>query len=248
MAKEIYRLLPHESTVYLGDTARVPYGNRSPETVIQFVQESVEALLKYDVKTIVIACGTASSVALDHLQQKCTNLPILGVIDPAAKTAAELTKSNHVGVIGTNATIASNSFGKAVLNHNPSVVIHNQSCPLFVPLVEEGITDHHLILAETVKYYLANLKSAPIDTLILGCTHYPIISEAISSYLPQAVLVNAGVSVAKNLQQLLTQRQLSNSTAATATHKYLVTDKNPAFEKTAQTFLGRPIHVEKISL
>lgn len=248
VAKEIYNLLPHENTIYIGDTARVPYGNRSPETVTQFTIESIEALLKFKVKTVVIACGTASSVALKYVQQKYPNLLILGVIDPAAQDAVHTTSSNHIGVIGTNATIGSNSFTNAIRRYNRNITVHSQSCPLFVPLVEEGIINHEIILKETVKYYLTHLKSTPIDTLILGCTHYPIIGHVISAFLPSVKLVNTGASLATNLQSTLHQHQILNSTNAPGVHRYFVTDKHSAFEATAHTFLNEKITIQKIEL
>jgi glutamate racemase len=248
VAKEIYRLLPNESTIYIGDTARVPYGNRSREAVTQFTQELIDALLTFDVKAVVIACGTASSVALPNLQDAYKQIPIIGVIEPAAENAVSVTTSNHIGVIGTQATIASNSFGNFIKKSNPHIEIHNQSCPLFVPIVEEGIINDHPILLETIKHYLSRLRQTQIDTLILGCTHYPIISHAIADYLPGIHLINAGESVAEKLHRLLTKYQLENSGSKNPVHRYFVTDMNQNFETVAQTFLGKPIAIEKIAI
>jgi glutamate racemase len=248
VAKEIYRLLPNESTIYIGDTARVPYGNRSREAVTQFTQELIDALLTLDVKAVVIACGTASSVALPNLQDAYKQIPIIGVIEPAAENAVSVTTSNHIGVIGTQATIASNSFGNFIKKSNPHIEIHNQSCPLFVPIVEEGIINDHPILLEAIKHYLNKLQQTQIDTLILGCTHYPIISHAIADYLPGVNLINAGVSVAQELNHLLINNHIENTSAKSPRHRYFVTDINQNFEEVAQTFLGKQISIEKIAI
>lgn len=247
VAKEIYQLLPHESTIYLGDTARVPYGNRSPKTITNFAIQAIQFLIQANVKAIVIACGTVSSVSLPSLRRQFPTIHLIGVIEPTARDALSQSKQFNIGVIGTNATIKSQAFEKTLKSINPKVNVVAQSCPLFVPIIEEGITHNHPIINETIKYYLADIKKSSIDTLILGCTHYPLITTPLKQFLPHINLVNPGISVANHLQQILTtQRLLSNN--QTTIHTYYLTDKNDTFEKVATLFLGEPITATQISL
>jgi len=190
--KHLVRLMPTERFVYLGDTARVPYGNKSAETVQAYSKQCAAFLLQHNVKMIVVACNTASALALDVLRRD-VSVPVLGVIEPAAAEAARATRSRMVGVIGTRATISSNSYARAIELAAPdmNIVVHSQPCPLFVPLVEEGWLDTaatRLIAGEYLRPLLAN----GIDTLVLGCTHYPLLKPVLSSMLPDVSLIDCG--------------------------------------------------------
>lgn len=241
VAKEIFSILPNESTIYIGDTARVPYGNRSSSTIIQFTSELISFLIKQDVKAIVVACATASSLALETVKQQFPQIPIFGVINPAAKTAAKTTKNHQIGIIGTRATIASKAFSKAIKVHNSQANISTQACPLFVPIIEEGIT-HGKILDSAIEFYLQKLPTS-IDTLVLGCTHYPIITSKIQKYLPRTNLINPGKSVASSLKQNLEAKQLQ-STNTKPTHVFYATDVTPNFKRIAEMFLGFQIEIK----
>ncbi|WP_407062918.1 glutamate racemase [Chloracidobacterium aggregatum] len=176
--------LPQESFVYLGDTARIPYGTRSPETVCAYARQDAAFLLACGVKLIVIACNTASSVALDLLQAN-SPVPVVGVIEPGARQAAAVTRCGHIGVIGTEATMASAAYPRAIRRIAPAVRVTSQSCPLFVPLVEEGWAQHP-VTATVAAEYLTPLREAEVDTLVLGCTHYPVLEDVIRRVMGKA--------------------------------------------------------------
>jgi glutamate racemase len=244
--KEIHRLLPNESTIYVGDTARVPYGNRSPDTVTQFSQEIANFLIKENVKALVIACATASSVALKSLQQKFSSLPIIGVINPTAHDVVASTPPNthpHMCIIGTRTTIQSKSFETAITTEAQSkkIAISTSAiaCPLFVPLIEEGISSGAM-LNQTISHYLSPLKNNAPSHIILGCTHYPLIAASIQTYLPDAKVINPGVATANALKKLIQENQLENNKLPT-THTYYATDITPTLNQQAQYFLGHPV-------
>ncbi len=242
VAKEIYSHLPLESTIYIGDTARVPYGPRSRETVIRFSRQLVKFLLNQNVKLIVVACSTVSAQALTTLQKE-NSIPIIGVIEPSAKTTATSTRSKHIIVIGTKGTIESEAFVKAINRHNPSITIEQQACPLFVPLIEEGITKHS-ILNPIIDHYLNRFKTTMADHLILGCTHYPLIAHNIISYLnnPKISVVNPAIATAKATKTFLLKHELSSPSNTNPWHTYYTTDNPNSFRSIAQKFLGKPIH------
>lgn len=240
--KEIHALLPKESTVYLGDTARVPYGNRSTESIIKFTIESINTLLRHQVKAVIIACGTSSSVALKEVRSHFS-LPLIGVIEPASAQAAATTNTNQVGIIGTNATINSKSFETKIKDINPNISTFSTACPLFVPIIEEGIDPDHPIVTNTIKYYLQPFSEKNIDTLVLGCTHYPLIATQIQSFLPTVKLINVGVSLAHTLKQTLQDNHL-NSSQSNPRHSYFVTDKNINFNRIASNFLNKNIEIQ----
>lgn len=248
VVKEIIKTLPQESIVYIGDTARVPYGNRSKEAVIQFSLEITKNLVAKNVKAIVVACATASSLAIDAIKQQYPHLPIIGVIDSTALEAAQRTKNGAIGIIGTRATINSKSFEKHLKKTLPNATTISQSCPLFVPIIEEGIINDQPILKEVLRLYLDPLKTSTIDTLILGCTHYPLIAKHITKHLPGICLINPGKSTAHSLKKLLDDKKLTNQSDKKPHHKYFVTDYNENFETTAKLFLNQQIKIEKISL
>lgn len=209
VAREIMRQMPNEKIVYFGDTARVPYGSKSKETVTRFSKQIVRFLQTHQVKTIVVACNTASAYALDELEQE-TDIPVIGVLKPGAKTAAEVTQNGKIGVIATEATIGSRMYTKYIKELNKQVTIYGKACPLFVPLVEEGLWQDP-VTDEIAKRYLTELIDIDIDTLILGCTHYPLIRSTLGKIMGENVtLVNPAYETAMELKELLSQKGLLN--------------------------------------
>lgn len=209
VAREIMRQIPNEKIVYFGDTARVPYGSKSKETVTRFSRQIVRFLQTFQVKTIVVACNTASAYALDELEREI-EIPIIGVVKPGAKTAVEVTKNGRVGVIATDATIGSQIYTKYIKELNKDVTIYGKACPLFVPLVEEGLWQDP-VTDEIARRYLAELIDIDIDTLILGCTHYPLIRSTLGKIMGEQVnLVNPAYETARELKELLEQKGLLN--------------------------------------
>lgn len=209
VAREIMRQIPNEKIVYFGDTARVPYGSKSKETVTRFSRQIVRFLQTFQVKTIVVACNTASAYALDELEREI-EIPIIGVVKPGAKTAVEVTKNGRVGVIATDATIGSQIYTKYIKELNKDVTIYGKACPLFVPLVEEGLWQDP-VTDEIARRYLTELIDIDIDTLILGCTHYPLIRSTLGKIMgEQVTLVNPAYETARELKELLEQKGLLN--------------------------------------
>jgi glutamate racemase len=236
--KHLSRLLPDERFVYLGDTARVPYGNRSAETVRLYATQCAAFLMGHDVKMIVVACNTVSALALDTLRA-AVPVPVIGMIEPAARVAANRSSNGNIGVIGTRATIASDSYAKAITAASSRTVhVHSRACPLFVPLVEEGWLDTpatRLIAEEYVRPLAAN----GIDTLVLGCTHYPLLAPVLRDLLPNVDLVDCGEAAAEDARRAL-GLEVTTATHAPVLSLY-VTDTTPAFTHLAGQFLGRPV-------
>ena len=244
VVRELLRILPREPIVYLGDTARVPYGNKSRETVLKFSTENVLFLLHHDVKLVIIACHTASSFALPFLERHFKH-PILGVIEPGVEMALQTTRSGRIGVIGTHATISSGAYPHAFGRHNsnPKVKVFQVPCPLFVPLVEEGCLSDS-ITEQVASRYLSPLKAARIDTLILGCTHYPLLKPVVARAVGSKVrLIDSAYQVALKarevLQSLGLERSAGNGTGAT--RRFFVTDEPRHFESLSRRFLGRRV-------
>jgi len=239
VVKHCARMLPHERFVYLGDTARVPYGNKSAETVQTYSAQCAAFLLSHDVKMIIVACNTASALALDMLRAS-VSVPVVGMIEPAARSAAATTSNGHIGVIGTRATIASDSYARAITHAagERRIDVHSRPCPLFAPLVEEGwlASPATRLIAEE---YLRPLVANGIDTLVLGCTHYPLLMPVLSDMLPGVTLIDCGSCAAEEARTLLGVEQ-TPPTAATQIDLY-VTDHTPAFTMLARQFLGMPI-------
>ena len=177
VAREISRQLPYENIVYFGDTARVPYGSKSQNTIIRFSEQIIRFLRTKQVKAIVIACNTASALALDAVKDEF-DLPIIGVVIPGARAAVEATTNGKVGVVGTEATVQSGMYTKVIQGMNPKIEVIEKACPLFVPLVEEGFKEH-IVTREIIEYYLESMRNTDIDAMILGCTHYPLLRSKI---------------------------------------------------------------------
>lgn len=242
--RELFRQLPHESVVYFGDTARLPYGNKSQETVTRFSLEIASFLVRQNVKCLVVACNTASSHALDTLRARY-DLPIVGVIDPAAKAAVAASPHGLVGVVGTLATVGSHAYVEAIRRIAPGANVLSRACPLFVPLVEEGWLDHRVtrLVAEE---YLAELRAARLESLILGCTHYPLLAPLLHELMgPEVTLVDSGAEAARATAQLLAERGQLAPDAGTRgpQHHFFLSDepRRRSFGKVAESFLGRPL-------
>ncbi len=251
VVKELRRILPNEDIIYFGDTGRVPYGNRSRETIRRYAKEDENFLLSQDVKAIIAACGTVSSVAADISDQ--LPIPFFEVVSHASKQAAETTVNKKIGVIGTSATVKSGKHKEYILKQLSDAEVIAQSCPLFVPLVEEGwYKKEDAVVTETVRRYLEPMIKYGVDTLILGCTHYPVLGEAISSVLGNKVkLINAGTATADAVREYLkTQNQLNNGENEGGI-KFYVSDKADSFKHQASILLGCGIddgRVEQVSL
>jgi glutamate racemase len=246
--KEIFTALPRENTIYLGDTARVPYGIRSPETVTRYSFENTRFLSSKQVKMLVIACNTASSVSLDAVRENFP-VPVVGVIEPGAKAAAAATKNKKVGVIGTEATVKSNSYPRAIRSVDSSVEVFSIPCPLFVPFVEEGWTEG-LITEMVAERYLADIRAKGIDTLVLGCTHYPLLKTVLAKVMGDGVrLIDSAIETAREIRSILRSSSLLNESAGSVNHEFYVTDAPQKFLYVGERFLGRKIaHIEQTKL
>lgn len=212
VAREIMRQLPGERIIYFGDTARLPYGSKSRDTVIRYSRQIIRFLRTRDVKAIVIACNTASSYALETVQAEA-DIPVIGVINAGARTAVCATRNGKIGVIGTEGTIGSGIYTEVMRGMRPDIKVYGKSCPLFVPLVEEGLL-HDSVTDEIASRYLSELKGKYIDTLVLGCTHYPLLRSTLRRLMGEEVtLVNPAYETALELKKLLEQKNLSRQGA-----------------------------------
>ena len=248
VVRELMRQLPHESIVYFGDTARVPYGPKSPETVVRYSREITSFLRNQGVKAVVVACNTATAHALPTLRKEY-DLPIIGVIEPGSRAAARATRSGKVGVIGTQGTINSHAYEHAIHEALPTASIVARACPLFVPLVEEGWleTDATNIIA---REYLGEFADAKVDTLVLGCTHYPLLKRAIGEVVGRSVrLIDSAEETAAQTAVTLREAGLTNSDDGEPSYRFIASDVPDQFLRVGQRFLGRTIdHVETVTL
>lgn len=239
VAREIMRQMPNEKIIYFGDTARVPYGSKSQETVTRFSEQIVRFLQTFQVKTIVVACNTASAYALDTLEGKL-EIPIIGVVKPGARVAAQTTKNGRIGVIATEATIGSQIYTEYIKELNRDVTIYGKACPLFVPLVEEGLLEDP-VTEEIARRYLAELIDIDIDTLILGCTHYPLIRSTLGRIMGEKVtLVNPAYETAVELKEMLKTMDLLNEEApglGSDRYRFYVSDKAEKFVRFANSII-----------
>jgi glutamate racemase len=237
VARAIYQCLPNESTVYFGDTARVPYGPKSPETVRRYSREILHWLLDQGVKAVVIACNTSTAHALDELREE-SPVPVIGVIEPGAAAAAAVDGNAPIGVIGTAGTITSNAYVRAIHRFRPDARVVQQACPLFVPLVEEGWFEHPA--AELIaREYLIPLRAAKVGALVLGCTHYPLLRPLMQRVLGDDVrLIDSGEETAGAVARALRTDGLGAPTEATPTHRFAVSDDEPRFRQIGARFIG----------
>lgn len=248
VAREIMRQLPNERIVYFGDTARVPYGSKSKETVTRFSRQIVRFLRTQKVKAIVAACNTASACALDELEHE-VDIPIIGVVKPGARAAIEATKNGRIGVIGTEATINSGIYNRYIEQNDSSVKIIGKACPLFVPLVEEGLWEDP-VTDEIARRYLTELIDSDIDTLMLGCTHYPLIRSTVGRIMgEQVTLVNPAYETARELKKLLLSKGLESDHRpglGTELYRFFVSDAADKFQRFANSILTYGILSAKV--
>jgi glutamate racemase len=248
VARAMYEQLPHESTIYFGDTARVPYGPKSPDTVRRYSLEILHWLLSQGVKAVVIACNTSTAHALEALQA-ASPVPVVGVIEPGARAAVSATHRGPIGVIGTSGTIASNAYTRAIQAAKPGAVVQQRACPLFVPLVEEGWFEHpaaELIAAE----YLEPLKQAGVDVMVLGCTHYPLLKPLLQRTMgPNTRLIDSGEETAAAVATALRAAGLDAPAEGTPYHRFVVSDDEARFRQVGSRFIGERLgKAEVVSL
>jgi len=233
--RAILEALPSADTVYLGDTARVPYGTKSAETVTQYSLRNARFLARHGIELLVVACNTASAVALPALRAELA-VPVIGVVEPGARVAARASRAGRIGVIGTQGTVASGAYQAAIRRAREGAEVIARACPLFVPLAEEGWTDpEDEVVRGVVRRYLAPLAEARVDTLVLGCTHYPLLETAIGRELPGVSLVDSARAVAAEIRERLSDGEGSGA------HRFFVTDAPERFLAVAGRFLGRPV-------
>ncbi len=248
VAKRIISMLPNENIVYFGDTARVPYGSKSNSTVIEYAIQDAQFLINKNVKLIIVACNTASSVALDSLKRKY-NIPIIGMIEPGASLAVKKSKNKRVGVIGTNSTINNKAYSEQIKTLDAEISIIEKACPLFVPIAEEGWLNHEATRLIAIEY-LQEFIDAEIDTLILGCTHYPLLAETIQNIMGEKVtLIDSGYAASLQVENYLEGRGVRNDSHQVGTHQFYVSDLPNKFKTIAERFLGSKVnHIEKIDV
>ncbi len=245
VAREIFTILPHENVIYFGDVGRYPYGGRSREIITRFTIQDIAFLQEHKVKYIICACNTVSAVALDEVGPNYP-LPIIGVIRPGAQAAVERTKSGRIGVIGTHATINSNTYARTIHDLNPDIKVFSLACPLFVPLAEEGYIDKEATYL-IAKDYLQTMHDVDVDTLILGCTHYPLLKQVIADVMGEKVtLIDSGEETARAAKRAMTAAGLIAEQPAgkpkfQADHKFFVSDVPEKFSQVATRFLGRVV-------
>ena len=240
--KEIMNAMPEEDTIYLGDTARVPYGTKSAETVTRYSFENARFLLKFNIKLLVVACNTASAYCLPSLQRELP-IPVVGVIEPGARRAVEVTKTKKIGVIGTEGTIKSGAYFDAIKTIDPSVAVFTRACPLFVPLAEEGWTNNQ-VARLTAQAYLQEMKKNWIDVLVLGCTHYPLLKEVIREVVGEDVaLIDSGHETAAEVFRCLLEKKLMMPISSTPRfNRFFVTDSPERFKQVGSKFMGNNLN------
>lgn len=251
VVKSIVKTMPNENIIYFGDTAHVPYGTRSKEQIIEYVLNDVSFLSRFSIKAIVIACNTADSAARDKIEEKYSDLPVYGVVAPAAKKAVELTKNKRIGIIATNATVNSGAYEKTIHHLDPQVQVTSFACPLLVPLVEEGrFKKGDSVIEEVLREYLTPLKNEGIDALVLGCTHYPLLTEIISEIMGEDVaIISSSVAAAEDLKEGLCKKNILSQTPKSE-RKYFVSDNAADFKKHALVFMGDDLggNVEQVDI
>lgn len=248
VVKELMEHLPGEDIVYFGDTARIPYGTRSSETVIRYSQQCIRFLLSQGIKMIVIACNTVSSISLD-IVRPMFDIPIIGVIEPGARAAVDATDNGRIGVIGTQATIRSRAYEKAIAKRNPKAQVLTTPCSLFVPIVEEGWSNTKIALL-TVERYLDTMRKEGIDTLLLGCTHYPLLEATIGQVMGEGVsLINPAHGTALEVERILGENNIIRKNRDTGQYSFFVSDLGDKFQDIGSSFLGRDIeYAQKVDI
>jgi glutamate racemase len=240
VVKQLIKHLPRENLVYFGDTARLPYGTKSDKLIKQYALENATFLQQYDIKFLVVACNSASSVALETLEANLS-VPVTGVITPGVHAAVKATSNKRIGVIGTTATINSDAYTKIIKQLDPSIQVYGQPCPLLVPLVEEGWI-HDEITRLTIRKYLNPLLKQKIDSIILGCTHFPVLKKVISQEVgDHIILIDSGEETAKTVQSILNELNLSREKDSDGTVRFFVSDIPGKFDEIGTRFLGKPL-------
>lgn len=249
VAKEILNTLPNEKLIYFGDTARVPYGNKSPETIIRYSRQIADFLVSQNVKAIVIACNTASAMALEAVQES-VEVPVIGVVRPGTDAALKATQNHRIGVIGTEGTIKSGIYDRYIKEKDAEAVVFDKACPLFVNLVEEGMIDDPVTVIMIHRYLDDIICQNNIDTLILGCTHYPLLQEVIRREVGGGIrLVNPAYETACSLKRLLEEKGLaSSSVPEPAAHKFYVSDAAEKFRHFAEDILSLNIYSAELKV
>ncbi len=245
--KKVMEIMPNENIIYFGDTGRVPYGTKSRETIKKYVMQDINFLETFDIKFIIIACGTASSATLPYIKEDI-NTDIIGVLEPTCKMAVSLTKNKKIGVIGTQGAINSGKYKETINELDNDIEVFSKACPMFVPIVENGYTKGE-VAKIIVEEYLAPLKEEGIDTLILGCTHYPLLTDEIQKFMGDGVtLVNSGAAAALEAREILKENDMLGSCKGEV--KYYVSDTVDSFQELGSAFLERNIggDVEKIDI
>lgn len=244
--QQMIKALPNEQIVYFGDTARLPYGDKSRETILRYTIESAIFLMEQDIKVLVIACNTASTCAIEKLQQ-IFNIPIVGVISPGAERAAQVTRNKRIAVLSTRATMRSGMYEREIKKRCPDAEVTTIACPLFVPLVEEHWITHPAAKL-VVREYLEPLRKQNIDTILLGCTHYPLLRHMIEEEFPEVNIVDSALTCAEKVSEILAGQQLLAKTGAGPQHRYYVSDDPAKFRTLGRNFLGMPLeHVEAVT-
>ncbi|HEY0971007.1 MAG TPA: glutamate racemase [Gemmatimonadales bacterium] len=248
VAHELMRQMPDEQIVYVGDTARVPYGPKSPETVLRYSREIASFLCEQEVKLVVIACNTATAHALDALVEELP-VPVIGVVEPGARAAVRASATGRIGVIGTTGTVRSGAYEHAIMRLEPDAVVVSQPCPLFVPLVEEGWTEHEATRLVAFEY-LAPLAAASVDTLVLGCTHYPLLKRLIGETIGRGIrLIDSAEETAMEVARRLAEAGLRAAPGHVPAHRFYATDDAAQMLRLGQRFLGSAVeHVETLAL
>lgn len=240
VAKELIKALPDEDLIYLGDTARVPYGTKSERTVIAYSRSNAEFLISKGIKLLVVACNTASSVSIPNLRNEL-EIPVIGVIEPGAKKAVSVTKSGKIGVIGTPSTISSSAYTKAIHNLDSEIEVYTKACPLFVPLADEGRTEGEIV-ERIAEDYLSPIKESGIDVLVLGCTHYPLLKNTLHKVMgPEITLVDSAEETTSQIKSVLTEIDLLNESNPKSEREFYLTDVSDTFLSVAGRFLGEKI-------
>ena len=249
VAGSIMRALPHENVIYFGDTAHLPYGTKSEKQIRSYCRKDVSFLNRYDLKALVIACNTADSVARETLEQEF-DLPIYGVIEPASRKAARSTVNNRIGIMATSATVRSGAYEKMIRKYNPDAEVFSLACPLLVPLVENGRYKKDDIVVTTIlREYIEQLTVHDIDTIVLGCTHYPLLFDAIRSIVPYITIISSSDAAAQTLKKALKEKNdLSHENGGI--HKYFVSDDAEHFHENALVFIGEDLigDVEQVNI
>lgn len=247
--RELMRILPGEDIIYFGDTGRVPYGGRSRETIMKYAREDIAFLRSFDIKYVLAACGTVSTNGLGEIKAE-NNIPVRGVAGAAVRAAVRATRNNRIALIGTAASIRSGTYDRKILELRPDCELYKKACPLFVPLVENGrIEKDDQVLRLVAEEYLAPLRDAGCDTMILGCTHYPIIADTIRDIMGEGVaLIDAGAAAAREMAEDLAETGSINTEGGE--HRYFVSDSADGFRETAEMFLGSGLkgEVRRISI